>query len=177
MSRTITVAALSLASVFGSTALASADVVSPAQPPWPIPPIAESGSAIGDTIACRINYRFWAETDPGRPGHLMIELQALGIDALAAGSADPDSCGQWMTVRWNSTDLNDIGTLQLDERQVYLQAGRTPGEPMTFDVDVTRFAAGSRAQVMLTLGSRTGSYVPFASWIEPPTVVGYQFTV
>ncbi|MGW4243939.1 hypothetical protein [Nocardia sp. NPDC004722] len=168
---------MSLASLFGSIAVASADVVSPAQPPWPIPPIAEGGSAIGDTVACRINYRFWAETDPGRPGHLTIALQALGIDTLPSGSVDPDSCGQWMSVRWNSTDLNDISTFQMGEQQVYLRASRTPSEPMTFDVDVTRFAAGTRAQVMLTLGSRAGSYVPFASWVEAPAIVPYQFTV
>lgn len=173
--RTLVIATAGLSIAAGSAAAASADVVAPTPRPWGLPTWSESSFVHGDNAACRIDYRIWAETDPANPGHLKVSLQSLGIGPLVTGSAEPDTCGQWMVVRSTSGEVNDL-LPQWNEQQVYLRATRTPGDPIPFDIDLTRLPAGSTALVTMSVFTPT-AYVPFVAWVEPSLMVPYQFTV
>ncbi|WP_405486871.1 hypothetical protein [Nocardia sp. NBC_00511] len=173
--RTLVIATAGLSIAAGSAAVASADIVAPTPPPLGLAPAWQNSFVFGDNAACRIDYRIWAETDPANPGHLKVNLQSLGIGALAAGSAEPDTCNQWMVVRSTSGAVNDP-LPQWNEQQVYLRATRTPGDPIPFDVDVTRLPAGTTAGVTITVFTPS-AYVPFLAWVERSVLVPYQFTV
>lgn len=142
--------------------VASAEVVPPATAPPLFLPQSEFGRVIGDSLTCQINYRFWVENDAAAPRHTRINIQALGIDTLPWGT--PDSCNQWVTLRWNVAAADRLGSQKGGEQQIYLQAGPAPTTPVIVDADMSDVASTAPLALIVAAMSRPAGYIPFANW-------------
>lgn len=160
--RTGTAAVIAAALSCLSTGVSSADIVRPGTPPPPFPPLSEFGRMIGDSLTCQINYRIWVENDADAPRRARVNVQAVGIDTLPIGPAD--SCGQWLTLRWNVAIPERLGAQKWGEQQIYLQGARTATAPVTVDADLTDVPSAGPLTFVVNAMSRPGGYIPFANW-------------
>lgn len=159
--RAATVAAMTTALSCAAAGMASADVVPPVSTP-PIPPVSEYGRILGDSLNCQINYRIWVENDANAPRRARVNVQAVGIDTLPIGPVD--SCGQWLTLRWNVAAPERLGAQKWGEQQIYLQGTHTATSPITVDADLTDIPSAGPLTLIVIAMSRPAGYIPFANW-------------